>query len=406
MRLSLARLALWIGLCLSLCTCTKTVDPGAPSVIADGDTESEADGDRDDEGEAELSGVQARFALPPSTSGRYVVDAKGQRLRLAGFNWNGAEGPDFVPTGLDRQPRAAIARRIAELGFNSVRLVWSNELVETNPPIAAERLAANPDLIGRHALEVLDAVVEALSAAGVLVILNNHISDARWCCQTTDGNNLWYNERFSEESWLADWRLMARRYKTEAAVIGADLRNEPRGAATWGAALGAKYDWAQAAERGGAAVLENAPDWLIIVEGTQFSATLAQAGERPIVLPVARRLVYEAHCYPWFGKSTDTAETLQARWREQWGFLLTGENAAPLWLGEMGLCNTCLKNGQIEQVWFDAIRATIVDYDLDWSYWMLHGDGSWGVFNLADNSAYSPELLLTLQALIPSHQGP
>lgn len=382
-----------IGLCAS--ACADDTSPSPPLSDGDGEIESFADGDT----EAEATGVSARFALPPHTQGRYIQDAKGARLRLTGFNWNGAEGPDFVPSGLDKQSAAAIAKAIYDSGFNSVRLVWSNELVEKNPVIAAERLSANPELIGKTALEVLDAVIATLSQAGVLVILNNHISDAIWCCQTTDGNTLWYNERFPESKWLDDWRAIATRYKNEKAVIGADLRNEPRGAANWGAALGAKYDWASAAERGGRAVLEVAPEWLIIVEGTQFAVTLSEAEKRPIVLPVPGRLVYEIHNYPWFGTDQDTAETLTARWREQWGFLLESATPVPIWLGEFGLCNACLKNGKLDELWFDTITGLIAEKELDWSFWRLHGDGDWGVFNPATNQPYSTELINRLQAL-------
>ena len=42
--------------------------------------------------------------------------------------------------------------------------------------IEAERLSANPDLIGKTALEIHDKTVEALTEAGLMVILNNHVS--------------------------------------------------------------------------------------------------------------------------------------------------------------------------------------------------------------------------------------
>jgi len=63
---------------------------------------------------------------------------------------------------------------------------------------------------------------------GLLVILDNHTSDAIWCCSISDGNGLWYTEQWPEEAWLAGWSLMARRYANSSTVIGAGLRNEPR----------------------------------------------------------------------------------------------------------------------------------------------------------------------------------
>src|SRR5258708_9682576 len=62
--------------------------------------------------------------------------------------------------------------------------------------------------------------------------------------------------------------MLAGRYRGNDAVVGADLSNEPQGAATWGDDNPAT-DWRLAAERAGNAILDVNPDWLIIVEGIQ-----------------------------------------------------------------------------------------------------------------------------------------
>ena len=62
---------------------------------------------------------------PLSASGRYIVDAHGRRVRLAGVKWYGAHEDDSVVSGLDRTDRFRLARAIALLGFNSVRLPFS-----------------------------------------------------------------------------------------------------------------------------------------------------------------------------------------------------------------------------------------------------------------------------------------
>jgi len=48
-------------------------------------------------------------------------------------------------------------------------------------------------------MEVFDATVKSLVNAGVMVILNNHISDAMWCCGLTDANGLWHNKRYTAD---------------------------------------------------------------------------------------------------------------------------------------------------------------------------------------------------------------
>ena len=63
--------------------------------------------------------------MPLSTNGRFIVDADGRRVRLAGVNWYGAHEDDGVVPGLDRTDRFRLARAIARHGFNSVRLPFS-----------------------------------------------------------------------------------------------------------------------------------------------------------------------------------------------------------------------------------------------------------------------------------------
>ena len=126
------------------------------------------------------AGMTAAPVQPPlSASGRYIVDAHGRRVRLAGVNWYGAHEDDGVVSGLDRTDRCALARAIARLGFNSVRLPFSLWMTEQATPVPAEYLAANPDLSGVFTpMQVYDACVEALTDAGLVVIPNCHTLDA------------------------------------------------------------------------------------------------------------------------------------------------------------------------------------------------------------------------------------
>jgi len=45
---------------------------------------------------------------------------------------------------------------------------------------------------------VFDRVGASLAASHFMVILDNHVSDATWCCSDTDSNGLWANPRFPE----------------------------------------------------------------------------------------------------------------------------------------------------------------------------------------------------------------
>eukprot|EP00351_Strombidinopsis_sp_SopsisLIS2011_P005947 CAMPEP_0116877330 /NCGR_PEP_ID=MMETSP0463-20121206/9113_1 /TAXON_ID=181622 /ORGANISM="Strombidinopsis sp, Strain SopsisLIS2011" /LENGTH=131 /DNA_ID=CAMNT_0004524509 /DNA_START=258 /DNA_END=653 /DNA_ORIENTATION=+ len=128
------------------------------------------------------------------------------------------------------------------------------------------------------AMEIFDITVQSLSDAGQMIILNNHMSDAGWCCSPDDGNGLWHNPNYPTQMWMDCWTNMTARYSDNKLVIASDLRNELRhdkvhgGRATWG--WGGDNDWHAAATRAGNAILAVNPDQLIIVEGLMYAFML------------------------------------------------------------------------------------------------------------------------------------
>ena len=137
---------------------------------------------------------------------------------------------------------------------------------------------------GQTSLEVLEAVVEGLTQAGLMVILNNHNSRAGWCCSEQDREGLWWTAKYLQEMWLQALAAMAENYATNPRVVGLDLRNELRRAhghsSVWGG--GGQYDWAWAAETAGNLVLDINPGLLVIVEGLEYAGTVEGARERPL----------------------------------------------------------------------------------------------------------------------------
>ena len=365
-------------------------------------------------------------ALPLATSARWVVDANGKRFKLASVNWYGAEEKDFVVGGLDFADVHVLAVAIRQLGFNSVRLPFSNQLVETDPVIANARLAANPALQGKTALEVLDAVIAALAAEGLVVILDDHVSTADWCCSTTDGNGLWYNAAYPETSWIADWRAIATRYLAQPAVVGVDLRNELRasdaGTPTWGGS-DATLDWHGAAQRGGNAVLGVNPNLLVMVEGLNYSNDLTGVYSLPIVLSVDNRVVYAPHDYSFDHPSGIDASDLATSLGDNWGYILAQGKAytAPVWVGEIGTCNTsasCVQSTAAQGQWWTSLAAYLTNADIDWGYWAINGTEStgtgrtlgspetYGILDPSWTASASPTLTAALMALQPATQGP
>jgi len=321
---------------------------------------------------------QHRAIVPPlHTEGHQIVDATGHPVRLTSVNWYGFDQKEYVVGGLDHAPLGAIIDQIRQTGVNSVRLPWANETLEHDPPVPDYAVAANPQFKGKHAIAVMDAVIGALARAHIMIILDNHMSRADWCCSETDDNGLWHNQEYPETSWLADWHTIARRYRQQPWVIGADLRNELRSGAAWGGA-DPKLDWHAAAERGGKTVLSANPQLLIMVESPEYSTNFTGFDKLPVNLPVAHRLVYSPHAYYVEGQNPSSFEELKKAYDARATYLLHTEPATPIWVGEFGACQSldCGANSDWLKLFIRLLKENPL---ISWSYWPLNGTQSTGV---------------------------
>ena len=73
------------------------------------------------------------------TSGNQIIDSDGNPVRIAGINWYGFETPDEIAHGLWVQDYRTIIDDIKNLGYNTIRIPFSNQMVET--PIVPQNLA-------------------------------------------------------------------------------------------------------------------------------------------------------------------------------------------------------------------------------------------------------------------------
>jgi endoglucanase len=336
---------------------------------------------------AALTRPTTAWAPPLSTRGRYIVDANGERFKLKSGNWHGASGTwngsgdanedanhhagensGRIPLDLDRAPISEIVAGLQDIGVNSVRLAFSNQMQRDEDSVTDASVAANPHLRGRTPLRVYDGVVAALTDAGVAVILNNHTNTTRWCCGV-DGNERW-NTSQSAEAWENDWLFMVRRYLNNPRVVGADLYNEVRRTVwddpNWG--WGNDHDWFAASQWLGDRILQEAnPNLLIIVEGLNWTGIPADGFPHgpPTLEPVqglshtlvsSGKLVYSAHFYGYTGPNhsgaTGIGETSDPRYQDltrdelydvldRQAFYLTARSdqhfTAPLWISEFGV---------------------------------------------------------------------
>jgi len=402
--------------CLALSSCAPKND--SPTETGH-DTEKPDDTDTSDT--ATANAYPLLPAVPLHTEGRWILDSNNERFKLASVNWYGFEELDYTPAGLEIESLDNISSTIASMGFNSIRLPFSLEMVIEDAPIRDEVIAANPDLYGVTALGLLDAVIDSLARHGLVTILDNHSSEAVWYSAE---NGLWYTDEYPEEVWISTWELLAERYKDHPGVVGYELRNELRNGATWGGP--AATDWKAAATRASDAILAIDPEGLIVVEGINYGADLTGAYYDPLTLSVPGRLVWAAHDYSWFHSQITSYEQLAADIGSTWGFVIVEDQpyTAPMWVSEFGTCNTstdCIQGDSYEGAWFEAFLQLLQAGDLDWAYWPVNGtmargeEGSGRVYGAVDwfgvldptwSKAALPELLEALQAIQPAWAFP
>lgn len=364
---------------------------------------------------AELS---ASWAAPLSTRGRYVVDANGNRFKLKSANWDGAQGhwngtePKSdpanynsgvsydIPMGLDRVPLNTLMADFHQVGINSIRLPFSNEMLSMTAPVPDAAVLANPQLKGKTPLQIFDAVVAALTADGFAVILNNHSTTSRWCCGENDGNSKPHSSQ-TLDKFVSDWAFLAARYVNNPRVAGMDLRNEVRrdimDDPNWG--MGDANDLYKAYQLAAVAIQKVNPNTLIMMEGINWQGIPIDGffHERPNLRPVATtsntilypdKLVYSSHVYGFTGPNhtgaTGLGETHDPRYRDmtptELATAVTAESlfvttsgqhyTAPVWLSEFGTTGAGQDNPK-EIAWWGNFIDVLVANDTDFAVWPL-----------------------------------
>lgn len=308
------------------------------------------------------------------TEGASIKDANGQTQVLKAVSWFGLETPDCVPHGLWTLKMDDGLKNIKSMGFNTIRLPYSNECITTGKVSTDTNFWANPDLKGLTPLQVMDNFIAKAKANGLNIILDRHRPSS------ASQSPLWYTSAVSESKWISDWTMLADRYKDDSTVIGVDLHNEPNGSAKWGSGNTAN-DWQMAATRAGNAIQAVNPKLLVVVEGVEsvgddyywWGGNLAGAKAKPVVLNTPNQVVYSPHDYPqsvynqkWFSDA-NYPNNLESVWDAHWGYLVK-ENIAPVLIGEFG---TKLATDSDKQ-WLNKMVGYIKDNGISYTYWSFN----------------------------------
>ncbi len=322
-----------------------------------------------------------------TTSGNKLFDSTGKEVRLTGVNWFGFETALYSPHGIWSRDLKSVLQQIKDLGFNTIRVPWCNEMLDPGSSVNVNSYGTDPysgvspmneeETTVSTPIELLDIFVDWCQENDMKIVLDNH-------SRAADGflnEAFWYTPEYSEERWINDWIFMAERYKGKSAVVAMDLNNEPHGS-TWGNSNPAT-DWNKAAERCGNAVLAVNPDVLIIIEGVGefegdsywWGGQLKGAEQYPIQLSNQEKLMYSAHEYgpevaqqDWF-EASNFPNNMPGLWEEHFHFLYEN-NSSPIFIGEFGIKNQDAFNG-IAFTWFTEFMDFMGDI-YSWTFWTMN----------------------------------
>src|SRR3954468_18601349 len=107
------------------------------------------------------------------TSGNKIVDSTGATVRLTGINWFGMETDNKTFHGLwSSNPWKSQLDTMARLGYNTLRIPFSDDALKAGATASGINDFVNPDLVGLSPLQILDQVIGYAGTKGMRVILD------------------------------------------------------------------------------------------------------------------------------------------------------------------------------------------------------------------------------------------
>lgn len=278
-------------------------------------------------------GYMWKFPKPcdrPRTIEQLIADLIGEQ-----------EAAAFWEAFRDRYITEADVQRMAELGFNSLRVpINARQVMHEEGPHAGEIIA--------DGFTPIDRVITWCRKHGLYAFLDLHGAPGGQTGSNIDDSIRdraeLFETRFWQERTIALWRFMAQRYPNDPVVGGYDLLNEPL-------PLGTEPLWPTLVplyKEIIAAIREVDTKHMIILEGPKWSQVFDVFTEKLDV-----NLCISPHLYCWFTPHIDRALI------QEWIDLRERLNV-PLWVGETGEHNN--------RVYATSIQL-FEDANIGWSFW-------------------------------------
>ena len=271
--------------------------------------------------------------------GTQLVDGQGKTVHLHGVNlggwmlWEGwmyGGGFDSESVILDRLNTLAgreatrafrdgfysnyirddDLRKIAALGFNSVRV-----------PVNYRMLLSDPDKAGAQdaGWQLLDRLFDWCDQCHLYAIIDLHAAPGGQASLFTADKGdakltLWQSGEYQHKT-VALWRAVATRYKNRTSLAGFDLINEPDPARG--------RSWLELSRQLAEAVRTEDKQHLIFIEGGGLATDFSMFDK-----PLDANMAYSFHIYTWFGDD-------RSRRLKNYETLAISQNV-PVWVGEFG----------------------------------------------------------------------
>ncbi|OLN81847.1 Endoglucanase E1 [Colletotrichum chlorophyti] len=356
--------------------------------------------------------------MPLSVQDQWIVDSKNVTVPFVGVNWAGHQEP-MIPEGLQYQSIKHIVKKIAQTGFNSVRLTFASEMVddiverggdvtlkatlqkalgpENGTAVMNQIIDKNPGFNeSTKRLEIWDAVAAELARQNLYLHLDNHMSKAGWCCYPDDGNGWFGDTYFNTSNWVRSLSFMAEHGKAAnwTTFSGVGLRNELRPRLST-ASPPSTYEndtwvtWKTRMVQGANAIHNANPDLLIFFGGMLFAndisaPVLGKASGEPNFnftvseFPFKDKFVFEQHQYeqesffPVDEACTDYAKTLDNLNGNATIATSSITNRSPLIMTEWGH-DQADKAGAYTAKFRRCLMNYMVDRRIPWMMWAIGG---------------------------------
>ena len=331
------------------------------------------------------------------TSGNLILDQNNEPVKFRCVNWAGHMETN-IPEGLASQTVDYITTWLAKNNFNCVRLTYSvdfalnSEILVSDSFVNAahavnvsrqamqalyqQAVQINPFLANATVLDAVTTVIESLQSKGIMIILDNHVSKASWCCENNDGNG-WFDfgtdptsgRYFDIPNWLNALKTMATFAQAYPGVVGMSVRNEFRPRSEDANQV---TTWTTYVSQAAQIIYKANPNLLIAIGGINFDLDLSFLATDPLdTSTFPNRTVWEFHWYSFsYPKNIVGCSAILAAVRKNAGFLIDGSQAftGPLWLSEFG---TSLAKPEME--FMSCLSNYTTTYNLGWAIWGLMG---------------------------------